>query len=337
MERDQWLRELKERADETVCKDVTFTPGMEEAVRKRIRQRSQRQRRGPLLASASAAVTLLALWMWWPDALQPKQPTAPGPAPETTVPPLFGLVSSPPVLWNPSPQTETVHDGKPFRYVGEKPVRIITDELYEGQMQNVFWLLNGPFAPEVNLVGWSTEGERVELGSYRVAGPQYDADGHFPSGIVLPHAGIWKLQVVSGGKHFGQVFVEVKEGVSPANRELVTPLITRYLQSVRGDLDWLGGERDVKLDVIGVEAPNAESRRVYAWVQITGRGGDHQQPALSAPMVFDIAYRVSRGGSAGYQVTSHRMPEDGSRYQSSLESMFPPQIVQKLKRYGSAH
>jgi hypothetical protein len=31
------------------------------------------------------------------------------------------------------------------------------------------------------------------------------------------------------------------------------------------------------------------------------------------------------------------MPEDGSRYQSSLESMFPPQIVQKLKRYGSAH
>jgi hypothetical protein len=190
--------------------------------------------------------------------------------------------------------------------------------------------LNGSFADEVQLVAVNERGERKDLGTWKVGGPLYDADGHFPSGISIPKPGVWKLQVLSGGKHFGLLFVEVKPGISPSNRSLAEPLITRYLEMHK---EFAGGasSKQISLELYGVESPDAEHWTVYAWVFVRG-----QHPwgptGISAPVVFDIAY-----DGRDYRVTGHRLPESGNRYWPSIEKMFPAKIVEKIKQRVNAN
>ncbi len=320
MDVDKSLQQLQKQADETLLRDVVFTTEMEWKVREKINRRT----RSVWKLSVPVAASLLlgvVIWKGIP-AGHDLQPGTPPEAPNM----LPGAAWDPPGLWKPSPQQSGVHNNAPFRYFGQKPVRIITDELYEDQVQKVMWLLNGSLAREVELIAVSESGERVALGKWQVADPLYDADGHFPSGIALPTPGIWKLQVLSGGKHFGHVFVEVKPGIMPANRQLVEPLITNYLKT-HEEFGWLGDNQRITLDLLGVESPNAETKRVYAWVQILS-SEPYKSSGISAPLLFDIVYNGS-----DYEVILHRMPEDGNRYWSSIEEIFPPDIVKKIKGY----
>lgn len=336
MDRDQWLNHLKERADQSIFHDVVFSPEMEEKVRRTVERERQKKayfsaKKWPLWSGVTAAVLLLAVLGTVYPAIFSGEHGSMSPEPPTEKPWLPGTVAAPPDLWKPSPRTEERHDNQTFSYLGEKPVRIITDEtgLYEDQTQKVVWLLDGSFEREVELVAYSTAGKRLSLGKYEVAGPLYDAKGHFPSGIVLPEPGVWKIQVLSGGEHFGQVFVQVQKGIAPANRDWILSLVKSYLQTAGGDLAWLGSDRQMEVELIGVEAPVAEQRRVYAWVKITG-GANEASPGLSCPMVLDILYGPAPSGGSGYRVVGHRIPADGKMYRSSLEEMFPEKYLRRL-------
>lgn len=320
MDENKWLSQLRERADQSVFQDVHFTPGLEQGVRERISKRKRRlfQRAGKyLVGTAAAALLFLVLWQIGPQPFWLVQTNA-GKSP-ALAPPVRTVET-----WRPSPSVTETYDGKTYSYIGERPVRVITDEtgIYEAQQQKWMWLLDGEIPPVVDIFAYRSDGKQVSLGSYATAGPLYDARQHFPSGIVLPEPGIWKLHVQADGKVFGGVFVEVKEGVSPGNRSLVEPLITRYLEHAEGELARLGADRQITLDLFYVEAPSAERRRAYAWVEIVGR---ENSSGLSAPMAFDILY----DGNA-YRVTGFDMPEDGSRYQSSLERIFPEHVREKF-------
>lgn len=326
MDENKWVEQLKERADETVFRDVHFARAMEENVRRTISRRSRFLSSWQRLAISVGALLVLAIvWQTWP-AQSPlgqehaAQPTKP--APDL----LPGGALEVPVLWKPSPRTETVYDNQPFTYAGEKPVRIVTDEsgFYEGQQQRVFWLIEASQATKVELVGYSSEGERLSLGTYQVSGPLFDAQGHFPSGITLPEPGIWKLQVLADGKHLGQVFVEVKAGISPANREMVEPIIREYLETESAKLGGLGDDREVTIELLGVEAPDAARRKAYAWVKILSKD-PRLSSGVSAPMAFEITYNGNK-----YEVTNFQMPEDGNRYQSSLQKMFPQKLLDQI-------
>jgi hypothetical protein len=153
----------------------------------------------------------------------------------------------------------------------------------------------------------------------------FDAQHHVPTGVTLPEAGIWKLQVNADGKHLGQVFVEVKAGISPANRELVEPIIRDYLERESSELGDLGKERDVTIELLGVEAPGAANRIVYAWVKVLSKD-PLKSSGVSAPMAFQIAYDGSK-----YKVTGFQMPEDGNRYQSSLQQIFPQKVLERIQ------
>ncbi|MDH4615637.1 hypothetical protein [Brevibacillus sp. AY1] len=326
MDEDKWLKQLKDRADQGVLRDISFTPELEQKVRNRLRKRSRPVWVRVGSAGVAACLMVFAMWQVWPQSedqvpsesiiSQPPPSLLPGGALET------------PVLWKPSPVVKSTYDNKPFAYMGEKPVRLITDEtsIYEGQQQKFFWLLDGDVASKVEIVAHSRDGQQVELGTYEVMGSQYDAKAHFPSGLVIPDPGIWKLQILSEGKHFGQVFVEVKAGISPSNRSLVEPLIRQWLEAEGKKLNWLGADREISIDLLHVEAPNAEQRRVYAWIRILSKNKELSS-GISAPMAFDIQYD---GNS--YRVKGFEMPEDGNRYQSSLEKIFPAKVLEKLKQ-----
>ncbi|MGG1658769.1 hypothetical protein [Brevibacillus sp. NRS-1366] len=323
MDENQWLEQLKDRADQTVLRDVQFTSVMEKRVRQRINKKTWFQSGWGLLSYPAVVVLLFVLiWQIWPARIGEEHAAQPAkPAPSL----LPGGVLETPVLWIPSTQTKSSFDGQPFTYLGEKPVRIIADEngFYEGQTQRIVWLLDGSYASKVEIIAYSSEGSRIPLGTYQVMDPLFDAKGHFPSGIALPDPGVWKLQVVSDGKHLGQVFVEVKSGISPANRLMVEPLIRDFLKVEGEKLGGLGNDRDITLDLLGVEAPSAEQRTVYAWVTILGQANNS---GISAPMVFQINY----DGKA-YRVKDFKMPEDGSNYQSSLQKLFPPKVLERIR------
>ncbi|MED4585670.1 hypothetical protein [Brevibacillus choshinensis] len=326
MDENKWVEQLKNRADETVFRDVLFTRAMEEKVRRTISRRSRFLTSWQRLAIPVATLLVLVfIWQTWP--LQSPSGQQHAAIPTKPAPDLLpGGALEVPVLWKPSPRTETVYDSQPFSYIGEKPVRIVTDEagFYEGQQQRVFWLLDASQSTKVELVAYSSEGERLSLGTYQVSGPLFDAQGHFPSGITLPEPGIWKLQVLADGKHLGQVFVEVKAGISPTNREMVEPIIRTYLETEGAKLGGLGEDREVTIELLGVEAPNAARRNVYAWVKILSKD-PRLSSGVSAPMAFEITYNGKE-----YKVTKFQMPEDGNRYQSSLQKMFPPKVLERL-------
>jgi hypothetical protein len=325
MDESKWLEQLKERADQSIFRELHFTSEMENRVRQKIKRRSWTYIGKGLSLSAAALFLIVLVWQIWPARIAEEHA-----APSTQAPPslLPGGILEIPTLWKPSPRTETTYENEPFTYVGEKPVRIITDEFgfYEGQQQRVFWLLDGSYTPQVELVGYSSDGKRIELGSYKVMDPLFDARGHFPSGITLPDPGVWKLQVLSGGKHLGQVFVVVKAGISQANRELVETLIRSYLETEDKRLGWLGQERETSIELLGVEAPEAERRKVYAWVKILGKD-PRLSSGISSPMAFDIAYDGQE-----YRVTGFQMPEDGSNYTSSLQKIFPLKVLEQINK-----
>ncbi|UED73152.1 hypothetical protein [Brevibacillus sp. DP1.3A] len=327
MDENRWLTDLKERADQTIFRDVQFTASMEERVRQRMRPQTGWLTGWRKLALPGVILTMgLLLWFELPiqEERQSAQHEVRPSQQEVQVPSLLPggqIVEAD--LWKLSPSLSSTYDNQSFSYLGEKPIRIMTDQdgFYEGQTQRVIWLLNGDFAQKVEITAYNTDGTRLSLGSYEVMDPLYDADGHFPSGIVLPEPGKWKLEVRSGGKHLGQVFVEVKKGIAPANRQLVGPIIQQYLETESDELGWLGKQREINVELLGVEAPDAAKRTVYAWVKITGSNSS----ALSAPMVFHIVYN----GNA-YRVTDFQMPEDGSNYQSSLQKLFPPKVLEQV-------
>ncbi|MBG9944471.1 hypothetical protein ABE237_17480 [Brevibacillus formosus] len=327
MDENRWLTDLKKRADQTIFRDVQFTATMEERVRQKVRPGTRWVTCTRKLALPGVVLTMgLLLWFGLPiqEERQSAQHEGRPSQQETQVPSLLPggqIVEAD--LWKLSPSLSSTYHNQSFSYLGEKPVRIMTDQdgFYEGQTQRVIWLLNGDYSQEVEITAYNTDGARLSLGSYEVMDSLYDADGHFPSGIVLPEPGKWKLEVRSGGKHLGQVFVEVKKGIASANRQLVGPIIQQYLEKESDKLEWLGKQREMNVELLGVEAPDAAKRTVYAWVKITGSNST----ALSAPMVFQIVYN----GNA-YQVTDFQIPEDGSNYQRSLQKLFPPKVLEQV-------
>ncbi|NGQ94148.1 hypothetical protein G3578_03035 [Brevibacillus sp. SYP-B805] len=325
MDVEQSLRHLKETADATLLRDRSFTPEMERRVWERIRRKGRRKGGFPfsLLVPAAVALAILAVSPLLAPAGPPFERETGQPHKETE-PILPGAVWHVPTLWKPSPSYTESYGQHAFTYYGTKPVRIMTEEFYEGQAQKVMWLLNGAVAKEVQIVAVNEQGVRKDLGTWEVGGRLYDADAHFPSSIVLPEPGIWKLQVLSGGKHFGLVFVEVKPGVSPANRSLVEPLITRYLQSHK---DFGGGSKEnrIGLELLGMESPDAEHKTVYAWVSVLAEE-PYNSSGVDAPARFDIAFDGS-----SYRVVGHRLPAGGEQYWPSIEQMFPAKVVEKIK------
>lgn len=318
MDENKWLSQLRERADQSMFKDVHFTPGMQQGVREKVSKRASSERYGTAkyaVGICGMALLVLLMWQVWPQKIGLEHAST-----SSTPPPLRTVET-----WEPSPAVTETYDGMTYTYIGERPVRVITDEtnIYEAQQQKWMWLLNGEVPAEVEIFAYRSDGKQVNLGTYATGGELYDADHHFPSGIVLPEPGIWKLHVQAGGSVLSGVFVEVKEGVSPSNRSWVESLITRYLQQEQEQLKWLGADREVTLDLFYVEAPSADRRRAYAEVLIvSGENG----AGVSAPMAFDILYVGN-----DYRVTGFEMPEDGNRYMSSLERIFPERARELLR------
>lgn len=327
MDEHKRIEQLKERVDQTVFRNVHFTRAMEERVRSKIRRNTGSLAwRQPFAFTAALLLVFVLLWSAWPAGSAPGQEQAAKPShPDPGL--LHGGTLEVPDLWHPSPRTETTFENKPFTYLGERPVRILTDEngFYEEQQQRIIWLIDAPQASKVELVAYDSGGRRIDLGTYQLGAPLYDAQGHFPSGIALPDPGVWKLQVLADGKHLGQVFVQVQAGVSPANREMVEPIVRNYLETEGTKLGWLGHDRDVNIELLGVEAPDAASRKVYAWVKVLSKD-PRLSSGVSAPMVFDIAF-----DGKSYNVTDMQMPQDGSLYQSSLQKLFPPKVLERMK------
>lgn len=323
MVEDKWLEQLKERADQGMLRDVHFTAELENKVRERIHKRNPRMsfmRSGSL--ALAGLLLFITLWQVWPQQIDWGQSgTNPVEKPPTLLP---GGVPQSPELWKPSPVVEGTVDNLTFSYLGEKPVRLITDEnnIYAGQQQKFMWLLDGDFSNQVEIVAHNTEGQQVELGTFEVGGGMYDSKGHFPSGLVLPTPGIWKLEVRSSGKYFGHVFIAVKSGISPSNQSLVEPLVRKFLETEEEKLGWLGKNRQITIELLRVDAPTAEKRRAYAWIRVLS---ENNSSGISAAMAFDVMYMGN-----DYRVVGFQMPEDGNRYQSSLAEIFPPDVLDMI-------
>lgn len=316
MDLDKSLNELKGTLEKGLLRDVQFTAGMQQSVQSRIGQQAkagaQRRNGWKWLGGIGAAVCVV-LFLFSTAAQN-----SPSTLPDTTGSP-----------WQPSALHSERLAGEAAAYYGEKPVRVITGEMYEKQTQKALFLLNGPFVAgdSVQLVGENQQGERIDLGKYAIGGKLYDADGHFPTGLTLPHAGVWKIEVRYRNDLLGSVFLQIKAGVSPSNQSLVEPLITQFLQ-MTDDFAWIGDKRKVSLDLLGVDSPSAEQRIVYAKVTIQAEEPDG--PAVSAPMKFNIVYR-----NGDYQVIDYQMPKDGSNYWLDVQTIFPAEIVEQLKAAGA--
>lgn len=325
MDINQQLKQLKETTDRSLLHDVVFTREMEQKVREKVERKKRFQVRIPRLARfaavASVVFLLLVGQLTLPNQQNGQQPSQ---QPHNQLP---GAVWQLPSLWMPSPEKTELFEGSPLTYQGEKPVRIISGEMYEGQTQKVMWLLNGPLASEVEIVAVNEQGTKLSMGKWQVSEKLYDADGHFPSGIAIPDPGIWKLMVMSNEKYFGHVFVEVKPGIMEANRLLVEPLLNRYLQT-NEEFGWLGKEQSVTIHLFGVDSPNAEVKKVYTWVKILSQD-KWKSSGISAPMAFEIRYTGN-----DYKVFSHQMPKDGNLYWSSIGEIFPKKYVEKIKGYS---
>jgi hypothetical protein len=327
MDIEKSLKQLKQTADGTLMKDFTFTASMEQQVRERINARKNHVRYRWYAGTVAAAAVLLLFF----EVFSQWRPIDPhGQAEKEKRLLLPHLLWEPPSLWHPAPLQTEVYDNQRFSYYGEKPVRVIAGGFYEDQADKVIWLLNGKFAENVELVAVHEQGQRVDVGSWQVGGPLYDADGHFPSAIALPAPGIWKLQVLSAGKYFGHVFVEVKPGVSPANRQLVEPLIRSYLQGNK-QFPQAGENGQTSVEIMGVASPDAERKTVYAWVKILPKDLS-SSAGFNSPVKFEIAYVKDR-----YKVISHQMPVQGDngQYGNRIRQIFPPKYAKLIETRAS--
>lgn len=325
MDVEKSLQELKRAADSTLLKEIVFTSEMERTVKERVMSGRAAPRRNRLLASviavaSAAAIFLFSLWQPMDSAID-QESSQPG------KPPLQfpGAVWETPTLWKPSPPQVGKIGQDRFTYLGEKPVRIIAGEFYENQADKVVWLFNGLQAEEVELVGIHENGQRYYLGDWKLGDPLYDADRHFPSSIALPEPGIWKLQVLVDKKHFGQVYVDVKPGISPANRSLVEPLIRKY---VKTNPELAGGLTGFKteIELLGVKSYDAEQKQVYAWVTVRP-DNPLASAGIRAPVKFEIYYVQDT-----YKVVGHTMPDRGADYWTQVAQIFPEKIVEQIKQ-----
>jgi len=326
MDIEKSLRELKADADSGLLKEIVFTSEMERAVKERVTNRQPWRLRNGLLGSVAVLVVIVMLALWGPPSLPPPHETAsPSEGIEKQELQLPAKVWNPPSLWKPSALHKETYQQESMTYLGEKPVRIIAGEFYENQADKVVWLLNGLRANKVELVGIHENGQRYYLGDWEAGGPLYDAERHFPSAITLPEPGIWKLQVLAGDVHFGQVFVEVKPGISPSNRSLVEPLIRHYVETNEA-FTLAGKEMKIGIELLGVKSYSADQLQAYAW--ITVHSGDPLSSAgIHAPVKFEIHYVGQT-----YRVLGHSMPEPGTPYWTQVEQIFPSKIAEQLKK-----
>jgi len=326
MDIEKSLRELKADADSGLLKEIVFTSEMERAVKERVTNRQPWRLRNRLLGSTAVVAAIVMLSLWVPSSLPPNHETAsPSEGIKEQELQLPAKVWNPPSLWKPSALHQESYQQESLTYLGEKPVRIIAGEFYENQADKVVWLLNGLRANKVELVGIHENGQRYYLGDWEAGVPLYDAERHFPSAIALPEPGIWKLQVLAGGVHFGQVFVEVKPGISPSNKSLVEPLIRHYVETNEAFAS-AGKEMKVGIELLGVKSYSADQLQAYAW--ITVHAGDSLSSAgIRAPVKFEIHYIGQT-----YRVLGHTMPEPGTAYWTQVEQIFPSKIAEQLKK-----
>ncbi len=316
---DKELEQLKDKADSTVLQSIVFTEEMARNVRNNILKRNRKPSFQRVVISLTAGCLSILFVLFAGSMFLP-------------IHSVEGPVSSS-VKWEPSPIGHGTHQGNPFSYFGEKPVRIITGELYENQGQKAIWLLNGTFDAEAEITATNERGENFKLGDWKVGGQLYDADAHFPASLALPEPGVWKLEVVTKGEPLGHVYVEVKPGVSAGNRSLFEGLIVPYLETNK-EFAWVGEKRFASIHLFGIDGVSADKKTGYAWVLVESyvRKGDKlvTQAGFSAPMVFEIAYVNN-----DYQVVSHQMPKDGQEYWPSIEKMFPKKQADYLKKRKS--
>ncbi|MGE5702406.1 MAG: hypothetical protein ACM32O_07750 [Clostridia bacterium] len=345
MDIDKSLKGLKEAADQELLKDVIFTSQMQRDVRERTKQphfdrKASKWKWASGLVTAFCIVVLLITNMpldvtpsavpsstgGMPNssvpAFTPPSPSTPMPADTTTEKPIIPSAAK----WQPSALHTGQFEGKSFQYYGEKPVRVITGEMYEDQGQKTMFLLNGAFTSgdNVRLIGENQQGDRLDLGERTIGGKLYDAEGHFPTSIVLPSPGVWKVEVRYNGEVLGNIFLEIKNGVSPANQSLVEPIITEFLKT-SNDFAWTGNRREVSLRILGVDSPDASQKMGYAVVRVEAAQGT-DGGAFHAPMKFNIVYSGNQ-----YRVIDYQMPEDGNQYWMSIRAMFPEKYVKKLQ------
>ncbi|WP_238933619.1 hypothetical protein [Brevibacillus choshinensis] len=105
MDENEWIEQLKERADRKVFHDVQFTSDMEERVRQKIRRRSGMSFRWRRFAFPALVLFLLILvWQIWPAHSLPSEHAAPPSQPPKPAPELLpGGSLEVPLLWKPSP------------------------------------------------------------------------------------------------------------------------------------------------------------------------------------------------------------------------------------------
>lgn len=310
MDLEQQLKNLKQDADETILRDVSFDSKLRASVLKRIQQKQGKQVSWKFITSCTAAILLVLLFV-----------SRMGTFPEEVV-----QQSASHNEWSPAVEHTGVSEGKTFRYLGERPVRILTTDLYEKQGQKAVWLLDTNVGEEVVIIGKNQKGEEINVGRYTVGGPLFDAAAHFPSSVVLS-AGIWKLEVQSNQGLLGTITVQVHEGIAPYN-QWVEGKVIDYLQTDQ-ELDWIGTPRYASVQLAGVESPTAETKIVYAWavVESYDQKGEEivRRAGWSVPAKLVIEYVGS-----DYRVTSLEVPPDGKDYAKGMKVLFPPAIQQKL-------
>lgn len=320
MDVDRQLQELKKQADDTVLQDWEVDAPFRSRVKDLAKTKPNKRNRWPLVVPglvASLIVVLIFTFWLKPTGFVNQSPNHPG-------------WSSASAGWELSQKHADSYGGKAFSYVGEKPVRIMTTDLYEDQGQKTIWLLDGKVKPgvRVQIIGNKESEEQANLGTWTVGEQLFDATGHFPSSIALPSPGVWKLEVLTSRGVIGSVTVQVNAGVAPYNNWLEGQVIN-YIQNDK-KFAWIGQPRFTAIDMFGVYGPSADQKIVYAWVLVESysqdKGNLAQQAGWSFPAVFVVDYI-----NGDYRVTKMEVPNDGSEYWSSIERIFPSKYHNTIK------
>ncbi|MGC5328465.1 hypothetical protein [Brevibacillus sp. SYSU BS000544] len=320
MDIERQLQELKQVADRTVLSGLEVDVAFRSRVKQKLATTSRQNKRWNLvvLGLIAAFIFLFA----FTNLISPSS---------------LSLISKPfpdrsnaSGRWELSKEQSGTSDGKAFNYLGEKPVRIMTTDLYEDQGQKTIWLLDGPIksGERVQIIGTKDSGEQANLGSWTVGEALFDATGHFPSSIALPSPGVWKLDVMTSNGSLGSVTVQVNAGVAPYS-EWLEDLIVSYIQSDQ-EFGWIGQPRFASIDMFGVYGPSADQKYVYAWVLVESykqeNGNLVQEAGWSFPAKFVVDYV-----NGDYRVTKMEAPSDGSEYWPSIEQIFPTKYHKTIK------
>lgn len=320
MDIERQLQELKQEADGTVLSGLEMDAAFRSRVKEKIAVTTRKNKRWNLVVSGliAAFIFLFAFTTLINPASFPN---------DSQTPPDLSNASG---GWELSMEQSSTADGKAFSYLGEKPVRIMTTDLYEDQGQKTIWLLDGPIQSgvQVQIIGTKESGEQANLGSWTVGEALFDAKGHFPSSIALPSPGVWKLDVMTSNGSLGSVTVQVNAGVAPYS-EWLEGLVVSYIQSDQ-EFGWIGQPRFASIDMFGVYGPSGDQKYVYAWVLVESyrqeNGNLVQEAGWSFPAKFVVDYV-----NGDYQVTKMEAPSDGSEYWPSIERIFPTKYHNTIK------